>query len=191
MMSKKTYLASRAKAYTLIEVLLASMILGLAAFGLMGLLQASDKMGYRGRTNGAIAALVGTRAGELVSIPFGQLQEACVAVPHVGNSYIFQRGKWDGTPNLATFPFLVAGEKEESVTSVNFLAFAKPMPGSIEPRGVFPYAEVITLLFDDSLSDAGSVTVTYELWWQDSYVGTGAMTKAFTFTFTKYDTLRY
>lgn len=175
----------RTAGYTLIEVLVASMVLAVAAFGLMGLLRASDQMGYRGRINGVVSTLITTRAGQLVSIPFSQIRAACVDAGggEDGSVTEFQRGV-TGAPNFFTFPFLIPGEG--GVDSINYLAMGKPLPGTTLPRGLFPFAEFVTVTFS---AGGESATVRYVITWTDSM--TGADGDNFDFTFTKYDPLRF
>jgi prepilin-type N-terminal cleavage/methylation domain-containing protein len=165
--------------YTLIEVLVATMILAMASFGLMGLLRASDQMGYRGRVNGVVSTLISTRGRQLVALSYSDYSTLTG-----GDGLLqFQRGRVSG-PNILTFPFLVPGEG--GVNSTNYLAYGRPLPGDTIPRGLFPFAEFVTVTTDTT---AGTALVEYELTWTDSY--SGATGDRFQFSFTKYDPTRF
>lgn len=166
--------------YTLIEVMVAAMILALASFGLMGLLRASDQMGYRARVNGVVSNILSTRARQLVSFSYADLKAASLA-----SGDTFQRGATTAGPNIYTFPFLVPGESPSSLTATNYLAYGKPLPGDTTPRGIFPFVEYVFLTFDPG----GFVTVKYDLAWTDSYTGTPG--EHAVFSFNKYDPTRF
>lgn len=170
-------------AFTLVEVLLASVILAFASFGLVGLLKISDQMAYRARVEGAIASLLDTRGDLLVSSPFSRLVDlASTNTPVSGNTYVFQKGLWNGANSSGVFPFLLPGES--GVSTTNFLTYGKPLPGATGPRGLCPYVELVTLAFNAAPVSASQVDVTYDVVWVDPMAATN---KNFTFNFLKHD----
>ena len=176
------------RAFTLIEVLLATAILGFAAFGLMGLLRLSDRMSYQGKLDARVAQIARSRVGVLISIPFVKLRDAAATGTVSGpNTYEFQRGDWSGN-TTAGFPFAEDFEPGGSYTASHYLASGKPLPGTSSYRGIFKYTELITLQFPASPGSSRSVAVSYTLAWEDPYNGG---TQTFNFDFTKYDPIYY
>lgn len=174
-------------AFTLVEVLVAVMIIGLGSFGLMALLKASDQMAYRGRVDGALAATTAARGGMLVSIPFSVLVGyATAATPVSGTTYAFQKGLWDGENPTGGFPFLLAGELDAGVQ--NYLLHGKPLPGDVSPRGICPYVELVTVTFNAAPAFAVQAQIAYDIVWTDPLSGAQG---TLTFSFVKYDPNRF
>lgn len=196
-------LAKAAGGFTLVEVLVASLILATSAFGFLQLLRYSDYFVYKAKVEGKVATLLRTRVSMLYGMPFSQLvwlvnngNGGGGFVSSGGNTYSFQNGVLSAN-GTAGFPFATG---MDAVSAVNrypygsghgeeqYLLEAKPLPGE-QQRRIFPFQETVTLVFNDLPSMATSVSISYGLDWRDSFVE-GHPVKSFGMSFTKCDDRR-
>lgn len=168
--------------FTLIEVMVAAVILGLTSFSLLSLLRASDQLAIRARVNGAVASQVKARGGLLTAVSYE------TAAANVGT---WSRGGLSGAPEGDLFPaaFALPSDSQPCV-----LVYGKPLPGDADYRPLAPYLETITVTVDSP----GQITITYQLRWQDPLgqptVGVPNSGSRFTdvnLTFLKYDPAYY
>ena len=186
--------------FTLIEVLVASVILATAAFGFLQLLRYSDYFAYKAKVEGKVATLLRSRGSMLYGMPFSQLvwivnngNGGGAYVSGGANTYTFQKGALSVNATAA-FPFVTGLDPFGSVnrypyvsthTEEQFLLETRPLPGE-QQRRVFPFQETVTLVFNAVPSLATNVRVSYGLIWGDSFV-VGQPQKTFSFSFTKCD----
>lgn len=180
---KKSQLAGM----TLIEVLLASLLLALATYSTVRGIRTSDHMLYAGLVNGKVASMIRARSAELESWSFERFRRTVLFgnaggpfTAASGNAYEFKRGSLGGNATEG-FPFLVTGVGAfdpfvevssspiaESFGGAHYLMEVSPVPGDAQAKA-FEYSEFVRLEFSDVASSAGKVRVVYELVYRDDF----------------------
>jgi prepilin-type N-terminal cleavage/methylation domain-containing protein len=148
---RKTY--QNLKGFTLIEVLVAALILGIVSFALLALLRAGDQLALRARLNGVLASQVQARGALLTSLSYQDLSSI------KGTWYRGSLGSTAQSPYLPTL-LTLAGDGPNS--TIPYLMYGKPLPGSSTPRPLSKYLETI----DIQDGAPGELEITYSLAWE-------------------------
>lgn len=121
--------------FTLIELLACGLILSLAAIGILNLVRLSDAAAVRGKLDSQAGLIFREVVYQISSYPFeefwGLVDEARDFGP---NGAVFSYGNERA---LEKFPFLEEDGGDPS--DRKYLFYGKPVPGSSEPNGMYPY----------------------------------------------------
>ena len=158
--------------FTLIEVMVAAIILGLASFGLLALLRASDQMALKSRLQGSVASQFDSRVAMISALPYSVLTSA--GGDSVSEELVYVSGvPSDDYANAPVFPAMFLFGNEDP-SAEKFLIYGAPLPGEDDSRGIASFSESIVLTKSPALAAGGAspdVLVQYTLFWSDPISG--------------------